>query len=92
MGDFHTRELPTVLRFLHELYTHGSEAIPLGMHEGAPQIIAHTQISLYWALKSPPRSDKVNATLGLDTSRTAEELLEAVLVTQLMAVLPLVQH
>lgn len=81
-----------MLHFLHELYTHGSEAIPLSMHEGAPQTIAHTQISLHWALKSPPRSDKVNATLGLDTSRTAEELLEAVLVTQLMAVLPLFQH
>lgn len=64
----------------------------LSMPEGAPQIIGHTQISLCWALKNPPRSDKVSAALGLGTSRTTEELQEAVLVTQLMAVLPLVQH
>lgn len=64
----------------------------LNTHEGAPQIIAHTQISLCWTLKIPLRSDKVSAALGLDPSRTTEELQEAVLVTQLMAVLPLVQH
>lgn len=92
MGDFHTRELPSVLHYLHELFTHGSETIPLSMCEGAPQIIAHTQISSYWALKSAPRSDKVNAPLGLDTSRTTEWLQAAVLVAQLMAVLPLVEH
>lgn len=64
----------------------------LRMHEGAPQILAHTHISLCWALKSILRSDKVSASPAMDPSRITEELQEVVLVTQLMAVFPLVQH
>ena len=88
---FHTGDLPTVFPFLHNL-------LPIAVKPWAwqawrsPLDNSCTPVPLCWTLKSPLRSDKVSPILGLDPSRTTEELQEAVLVTQLMAVLLLVQH